>query len=447
MSNIPIFRTGCIDTSVTGLYGRGLTYVKAAMTAKPDGYEFMPKFKKGYWDGNICLFQDNTFPTGLLFIATEELNETGIPFTIEDIQPNVPISLDLDLGGFDLREYQIESIQVALEYRRGILKLATNAGKTLVTAGIIKSTGCNAICVVPSKPLLHQTAEYYEKTIGVKIGKVGDKFAEFDAPVIVTTMASFYKVAALADKRPFNTLILDEVHHAKAKSIFEAAKFIEAPIRIGVSGTPLIYSRLDDLNLMGTTGPLLYEITNTDLITSGYSVKPVIVFHDIQEPEIKARTPYQQAYQLLIVDNLYRNKLIADIVQDSPGLTLVLVERLDHVDNLLQLIPEAVPATGSTDNQTILAGMRQAKYKCVIATNVFGEGIDADGIDSIVLAGAGQSHIRLLQRIGRGLRFRQGKEEVIIHDFIDSNHKNLLSQSEERLNHYESEAFDVVLSD
>lgn len=445
--SIPIFTTGCIDTTVTGLYGRALKYVREAMTAKPAGYEFMPSYRKGHWDGNICLFQNNSFPTGLLFLATDELKETGISFQIIDEQPEIAINLDLELGDYDLRDYQIEAVQAALDYRRGILKMATNAGKTLVTAGIIKSTGNNAIVVVPSKPLLHQTAEYYAKTLNLPVGKVGDGSLDLNFPIIVSTMASFYKAAAIADKRPFNTLILDEVHHAKAKSIFDAAKFIDAPIRIGVSGTPLTYNRLDDLNLMGTTGPLLYEVTNAELIGLGYSVKPVIVFHEIEEPEIAKKTSYQEAYQLCVVDNFYRNKLIADITADNDGLTLILVDRLDHVDNLLQLIPDAIAATGATDNQAILSGMRQAQYKAVVATNVFGEGIDADGIDYIILAGAGVSHIRLLQRIGRGLRFREGKEEVIIHDFIDTPSKHLLSQSEQRLATYEAEGFSVLLSD
>lgn len=444
---IPIFTTGCITTNVTGLQGRGLTYIRNAMTAKPDGYQFMPSFKRGHWDGNICLLHDNEFPTGLLFLATGELKEADLPYEIVDIQPDIHTQLDLDLAGYDLRDYQIESIQAALEYRRGILKLATNAGKTLVTAGIIKSTGSNAAVVVPSKPLLHQTADYYAKVLGLPIGKVGDGLEQMDAPIVVSTMASFYKVAAYSEKRPFNTLILDEVHHAKAKSIFEAAKFLEAPIRIGVSGTPLTYSRLDDLNLMGTTGPLLYEITNADLIERGFSVKPIIVFHEIDRPEIPKKAAYNDAYDILIVHNRYRNSLIHEIVVDSPGLTLILVERLEHVENLLQAIPGAIPATGSTDNQEILAGMRQGKYKAVVATNVFGEGVDVEGIDSIVLAGAGHSHIRLLQRIGRGLRFKEGKATVTIHDFIDSGSKYLLNQSEERLSTYDAEGFSVILSD
>lgn len=445
---LPRFNVGCIVTEVTDLYGKGLSYVKSSMTAKPKGYQFMPSYRHGHWDGNICLFEDNnTFPSGLLFMAANELQEADIDFEVIDNQPDVEVLLDLDLAGYEPRDYQIDAIQAALEYRRGILKMATNSGKTLVTAGIIKSTGCNALVVVPTKPLLHQTSAYYHKVLGVDVGMVGDGYRQLDSPIVVSTMASFYIAAAYSDKRPFNTLILDEVHHAKAKSIFDSAKFVESPIRIGVSGTPLSYNLLDDLNLMGTTGPLLFEINNTQLINSGYSVKPIIIFHDIQVPDIPKKTDYNTAYQVCIVDNDYRNGLIANICQDNSGLTLVLVERLEHVANLLKLIPDAVPATGSTDTTAILQGMRESKYKVVIATNVFSEGIDADGIDHIILAGAGVSHIRLLQRIGRGLRFREGKEEVIIHDFIDDTSKHLLSQSEQRLTTYEQEEFDVTLAD
>lgn len=442
-----VFTVECIKTEVSGLYGRGLSYVKQVMTAKPEGYQFIPSVKRGFWDGNVCLFQDNKFPSGLLFLATDELQETGIPYQVIDNQPPVNIELDLDLGGYDLRDYQLESVEAALDYKRGILKLATNAGKTLVMAGIIKSTGCNALVVVPSKVLLHQTAEYLTKTLQVQVGRVGDGYEEMDEPVVVTTMASFYKVAAHSSIRPFNTLVIDECHHGKAKSVAEAADFVETPMRIGVSGTPLSYSRLNDLNLMGITGPLLYEYTNTELITAGYSVKPVIQFHEINVPVVPKKLPYHEAYQRCIVTNEFRNQLIADIAHEAKGLTLILVERLEHVVELLELIPNAIPATGASDNVVILEGMKHAKYKTVIATNVFSEGVDAKDIDNIILAGAGASQIRLLQRIGRGLRTRVGKTQVTIHDFIDASNRHLLGQSEARLTTYEREGFDVVLAE
>lgn len=441
----PTFTVDCINTEAKGLMGRPLAYIKQAMTAKPSGYQHMPAYKKGYWDGNICLFKDGSFPSGLLFLAAQELQEAKVDYEIIDLQPKVDITPDFNLGDYELRPYQIESIQAALDYRRGILKLATNAGKTLVTAGIIKSTGCNAVVVVPTKPLLYQTSDYYTKVLHEKVGKVGDGYLELDAPVVVTTMASFYKVAGCI--RSFNTLIIDECHHGKAKSIAEAAQFIEAPIRIGVSGTPLAYSDLDDLTLMGMTGPLLYEETNAELIQAGYSVKPVIVFHEITEPEVSKKTKYPQAYQQCIVDNVFRNFVIKEIVEDNPGLSLVLVERLEHVVNLLEIIPGAVSATGADDTVKILDGMRRSEYNCVIATNVFSEGIDVEGIDSIILAGAGTSHIRLLQRIGRGLRVSPGKDKVVIHDFIDSGSRHLIEQSGERLTVYEREGFEVRLDD
>lgn len=445
------FTVDCITTKTSGLMGKHLAYIKQAMTGKPSGYQFMAAYKKGYWDGNICLYNSDTrsFPSGLLYRATQELQDAGQPFEVVDNQPIVEIDTSIDWVewiasiGFDYREYQVEAIQAALEYRRGILKLATNAGKTLLTAGIIKATGCNACVVVPTKPLLHQTAEYYTKVLLSETGKVGDGYSGWDAPIVVTTMASFYKVAA--NRHNFNTLIIDECHHSKAKSIAEAAEFIEAPIRIGVSGTPLSYNELNDLTLMGITGPLLYEVTNTELIEQGYSVKPVIVFHEVLEPSIPKKTSYQEAYQRCIVDNFTRNDIIATLTKESDGLTLILVERLEHVANLLELLPDAIPATGDTDTSGILEDMRLGKCSAVIATNVFSEGVDVDGIDSIILAGAGVSHIRLLQRIGRGLRTKSGKSEVTIHDFIDSTSKHLLAQSEQRLTTYEKEHFEVRL--
>lgn len=441
------FELGTVSTKVSGLHGRALKDIRAVLSGKPKGYQFMPAYKAGYWDGNICLMTDAMiFPTGLVYNAVEVLMDYGVEFNIIDNQPKVEYKLDLDLNtDLEFRDYQIEAATLSLEYMRGVLKLATNAGKTLVLSLIINSTGLNALCIVPGKLLMHQTAEYLSDVLSVDVGKIGDGLFEDDRSILVSTMQSSPKLIG----RQFNALIIDECHHTKSTTIQEVSNTIEAPYRIGCSGTPLSYNRLNDLTLIGITGPVLIEVTNDDLIRRGYSAKPIIVFHTIDEPVLPKRHNYQKAYKLGIVENDTRNNIIANIAKSSSeGTTLILVERLEHVERLHKLLPTAHIAIGGRDNLSTLRDMRKGNVSTVITTaGVLGEGIDVGGINHVILASVGKSHIRLLQYIGRGLRKGSGKRGVTVHDFIDNCSKYLLNLSGERLTTYEKEKFEVILAE
>ena len=60
-------------------------------------------------------------------------------------------------------------------------------------------------------------------------------------------------------------------------------------------------------------------------------------------------------------------------------------------------------------------------------------------IDVLILAGGGKAKIRLLQRVGRGLRTGAGKERLLVIDFANFTHKWLLKHSLARLRTYIAE--------
>jgi superfamily II DNA or RNA helicase len=62
----------------------------------------------------------------------------------------------------------------------------------------------------------------------------------------------------------------------------------------------------------------------------------------------------------------------------------------------------------------------QAKeIKCVIATTVWREGINIPSLGCIINACGGKSEIVTLQAIGRGLRTSEGKDRILVVDFLD----------------------------
>ena len=82
--------------------------------------------------------------------------------------------------------------------------------------------------------------------------------------------------------------------------------------------------------------------------------------------------------------------------------------------------------------------MKEGKHRCVIASSIFDEGVDVRPLSALILAGAGKSQTRALQRIGRVIRAYEGKKDAIVIDFFDDS-KYLRKHSQARRKIYRTE--------
>jgi len=428
--------------------------IRIACAAHPSGYQFMPRFKQGIWDGWISLYKYGKFPSGLLGRVCVALDEKSIAYDIDGVGLNDGCTefdsskVKDSLVGITLRDYQLQAVERCILLQRGILRMATNSGKTAVAAAIIQATGSKAVIVVPSRALLLQTADKLEAMLGISVGRIGAGYMQ-DESVTVTTMASLEKLAH-KDLRDNRVIILDEAHHASAAQIFDNIFDIPGRYRIGMSGTPLKHDLLSDLKLIGATGEVIYEVSNSELIENGYSVRPIIKMHTVADSDTYYKADYQDAYRTAIVENDFRNELIAKIACEElmRGPVLILVNWIEHARAIEDFLPTATVATGQDSKDEIqnkLSRLATKEIPILIATEIFGEGIDIPAISTVIMAAGGKSHIRLLQRVGRGLRVAAGKDRLVVHDFIDDTNKNLLRHSEMRHRLYKAEGFEVKL--
>lgn len=420
-------------------------YIKRLVSARPDGFQFSPKFKKGWWDGYVTLLDKaNRFPAGLLNYVMDNLEIDRYDFDVVGFDEVIHSFAEPDITGYAFRPYQLEAVRRVHKYQRGVLKMATNAGKTLVTAGIVQTTGYSAIIIVPTVPLIQQTVEELSSMLNIEIGQYGGGRKHY-SDVTVTTTASLGALIAECDLSNNRTLIIDECHHTKSDQVFEQVFSIPAEFRIGMSGTPMTNERLSDLKLIGATGDVIYEIKNAELIDAGYSSKPVIKFVKVEEPHIKSKTDYQTVYRLGVVDNLMRNTRIARIADQERqrGPVLVICNWVEHVNNITSLDGSFISATGTTPKSDLNALLDQFEVSkdVLVVSPIFGEGVNIPSVATIIMASGNKSHIRVLQNIGRGLRKTADKSVVHIYDFIDTTHKYLSKHSEERYKLYKDEGF------
>lgn len=427
-----------------------LSEVRQVCRARPEGYKFMPKFRKGYWDGFISLMPNmSSFPTGLLELVLQRLESKGFHTQLNRINPECPYSAVTadSLHGIELRSYQIDAANIMLEAGRGVAGMATNSGKTEVMAAMIRAMGNSDVLVLTTrKELLYQTADRLHMRLGIEIGKIGDGVWS-PKPVTVGMIQTLIRRIPMGMELPnYKALMVDECHHTSSDSVLDVLSKIPSPRRYGFSGTPLKMDQLQDMKLVAYTGPVRYWLSNAYLIAEGYSAVPTVTMVRVDN-ETEDDMEYADAYKELIVHNTRRNSIIADMAVGMQGVTLIIVNQIAHGRMLETSIPGAVFIHGSDDTtkrQQVLEDMRSASKGVFISSPIFDEGVDVPSVDAIIMAGGGKSHVTLLQRLGRGMRKKDGKNQLVVVDFWDNGNKHLISHSEARYDVYKAEGFRVI---
>jgi superfamily II DNA or RNA helicase len=148
--------------------------------------EWSPAYKNNVWDGIISLYDKKaqSFPTGLLSNVLNALKSQGCEYRLVDnrIKPDINIKIDTTFAdyGRSLYDYQINAVERAMSVTRGILALATGAGKTMTACELISRMSVSPVLfIVPSRSLLKQTQKEFVKYLKVEeksahVGMLGD---------------------------------------------------------------------------------------------------------------------------------------------------------------------------------------------------------------------------------------------------------------------------------
>lgn len=426
--------------------------LKAELTYRVPGAEYTQAYKNHVWDGTKCLLeqlgpQTFRFPTGLAERAAAVLGCAWTPS-----RPTSRLRKSFPNAKFHIRPYQTQAILQMLAPDRprmgGVLQAATGAGKTMMAAKLIHSLGRRTLVLTHTKDLLRQTADELSRWLGEPVGVYGGGKKQTDHWVTVATVQSLTKSGDdLLKSTDF--AIFDEAHHVAAATIYDLLfRMPNVSTVVGLSASPWRDDGLD-LLLEAALGPARYRIRATDLIEQGWLVRPSITAHKI--PVEKAFrdvrgsvAEYQGLYQALIVNHHGRHEYISNLVREhirQDRTVLVLVRNLDHGHALKQYIPGALFMEGETpaaERKEILDQIRSRRLRVLIATSLADEGLDLPSVDAIILAGAGASTTRALQRIGRALRPYPGKLVAHIDEIVDL-HASFQKQWRERKAIYDTE--------
>ena len=411
------------------------------------GAQFLDSVKSGKWDGRMYLLNSGgRVPTGLIGILVDLIKEKG--YSIKVVNEIVyPQGNPFNWIGPELRDYQIEAVDVALKRRRGIVELPTRSGKTFFAAKLVQMLGLRTLILVNGKESLYQTMEDFKKCIdGVTFGIYGDGKKDVNCDITFATIQSLVKIRG---KNPFDdvkVILIDEVHKAAADTIYKFFMRIEAPYRFGMSATAF---RMDnkDIKLIALLGRKIYAKNQEEMWDKGIIEKPVIRWVKVSADKLHRAMPYRLHYKAGIIENDYRNKLVEKIVGKCNGAQILIsVENVIHGDILVKQLKHygAVFVHGGVAKKKrmeIFEGVRNGTIKLVIATRIFNESLTFPDLSVLINCAGRKSTLELIQKYGR-IQGKGNKSSVVIYDFLDEHSSYLMGHSKKRYKDLEKRGYE-----
>lgn len=454
-----------IDTEEYG-YLRG---VDEELTSYVKGYQHMPKFKTGHWNGKVSLFNRplKTFPYGLLlkilkYTKTEwsEL-EFEVSQRIKDLFVGIVPDNNYDHFLYKPYNYQLEAIHEALIRSKCIVQLPTASGKSFVITCIIDQINRqipdnDSLILVPNLQLVEQFKDDMDD-YGVfleRVGQVNASKKEFDKKIVISTWQSMKN--SLEEMARYHTVIVDEVHTARADRLKEILQTCpQARFRIGMTGT-MPTDPLEFMNVQSYLGSVLVKYTGKDLANMGYishcTIKTVKIKYENDLNEKKNDYTFVRD---TVFQNPYRLGLIKHLVKRTKNSMLILVEKVEKEGKVLE---EALKEAFPEKKVIFLSGKDKASLReetrklmnikddmVVISTYpIFQQGINIPSLRTILLASSTKSFIRVIQSLGRALRKHVSKElgGAELWDLCDIT-KYLKDHAEKRERHYIKEGHEI----
>lgn len=291
--------------------------------------------------------------------------------------------------------------------------------------------------------------EGYQKIIRQKNSAIYDKYYE-----AVNYLASV------------KVLVGDEFHHFASNDYQLINQYlVNARQRVGLTGTLNKKENIKQYeSVVGIASESIFKVPNSFLISKGISAKPYIKLIDIDQPKMLEQIhpfmgnnkllQYQHFYRLAVIENTYRNQVIANITKGlvaTKKVTLIVVNSIEHGENIqheldaLGVKSQFLQGALATDaRQELLTSVRKNETLVLIGTSLIDEGIDIPNLKYLIYASGGKSYRATLQRIGRVLRIDKNKKDTYIFDFVDRTARVLYQQSKKRQKYYHDEGFTIL---
>jgi superfamily II DNA or RNA helicase/diadenosine tetraphosphate (Ap4A) HIT family hydrolase len=321
-------------------------------------------------------------------------------------------------------------------YRAGLVVMATGLGKTWLAAyDSARPQFRQVLFVAHREEILRQSLEVFRRV--QPDAELGFYYGGAKQPEARVLFAGVQALAANLDKfEPgrFDYVVIDEFHHAAARSYRKVIDYFQPEFLLGLTATP---NRLDGADLLALCGDnLVYECPLTDGIAHG-DLSPFRYFgiaDDVDYAPIPWRGGrFDTEVLTQAVETEARARHALDQWREkSCGRTLAFCVTVSHAEFMADFFRrngiEAAAVhsgSGSAPRTGSIERLRAGDLQVIFTVDMFNEGLDVPEIDAVLMLRPTESPIVFLQQLGRGLRRNEGKDELTVIDFI-GNHRSFL---------------------
>lgn len=339
---------------------------------------------------------------------------------------------------------------------RALLISATGTGKTYASAFAMRELGFKRVLfLVHRGQLARQTKKSYERVFdkAVSMGIVGAGYHDYDRDYVFAMIQTLNREEYLTKYKPdeFDCIILDEAHHSSAYTYQKVMRYFRPKLWLGMTATP---DKSDD----EAYGRNIYEIFNYQIayeirLQQAMEENLLCPFHYfgisdislIDEKQTKKKKITEGAFNLLTSDERVRHIIEQAEYYGYSGERvkgLVFCSRIDESEELSAKFNAAgfrtIALNGSaSEDKRVDAFERLAMDESdttediqpldyIFSVEILNEGVDIVEVNQVIMLRPTESPIVFIQQLGRGLRKSDGKEYVVVLDFIGNYNNNFM---------------------
>ena len=334
-----------------------------------------------------------------------------------------------------LRPYQQEAREaVQAEWAKGrkrtLLVLPTGCGKTIVFSKIIEDQvkeGKRVLVLAHRSELLEQASDKLKTAtgLGTALEKAENTSIGSWYRVVVGSVQTMQRDKRLSQFSPnwFDTIVVDEAHHAISDGYKRVLGYFEQSNVLGVTATP---DRGDMKNLGSYFESLAYEYSLVQAIKEGYlsKIKALTIPLSLDLSNVSMSAGDFKASDVGTALDPYLEQIADEMVKQCADrktvVFLPLVKTSQKFRDILNAKGfRAAEVNGeSKDRAEVLEDFENDRYNVLCNSMLLTEGWDCPSVDCVVVLRPTKVRALYSQMVGRGTRLHPGKEELLLLDFL-----------------------------
>ena len=335
---------------------------------------------------------------------------------------------------FDYQEDMKERIEKALRLHRSVMaQMPTGTGKTYLLTAVIDS-------FVSNNPMAKVWIVAHRRELVSQIDETVRKFHSYSASGASALFSSVKAMSIQWLSKHYDEIeevpgmiVIDEAHHALAKTYKEMWERFPKAKFLGLTATPC---RLNGKGFTDLFDVLVQSWDVPEFISKGRLA--TYDFVSIKSDGVTQRLI--DSLQKRGADGDYQNKEMDMLLNKKPSIErlyrsleeygkgrkgIVYAINISHAQKITKLYQEngvkaiAIDSkTPATERQQDIEAFKKGDIQVLVNVDIFSEGFDCPDVEFVQLARPTLSLAKYLQMVGRGLRVAKGKKNCVIIDNV-----------------------------